>query len=85
MREFLGLLLGLYLTVALVVFGGSAYGFMAGESTQYSACAAAGGDKWVPWAIYRAAAWPKAWFDDREKAPDITDWLLVHYNPEGAC
>jgi hypothetical protein len=35
-REFIGLLLGLYLTVALVVFGGAVYGFMAGESAQYS-------------------------------------------------
>jgi hypothetical protein len=85
MREFIGLLVGLYLTVALVVFGGAAYGFMAGESPQYSSCAAAGGNKWVPWAIYRAAAWPKTWFDDQDKASGLADWLLVHYDPEGAC
>jgi hypothetical protein len=92
MRDIIGLVIGLYLTVALVVFGGAAYGFLSGEQAKYSSCArsgvlgkpssqAAGGQNWAPWALYRAALWPKTYFDDIEKTSGLVDWLVVHYNP----
>ena len=84
MREILGLFVGLYLTVAIAVFGGAAYGFMSGEQAKYSSCVT---DKnhWVPWALYRASLWPKTYFDDAGRAGDIPDWLLVHYSPHSVC
>ena len=100
MRGIIGLIVGLYLTVALVVFGGAAYGFMSGEQAKFASCAApqdlkvnaavgeqlAGGSNWIPWALYRASLWPKTYFDDADKAGDLIDWLLVHYNPfPGIC
>jgi hypothetical protein len=84
MREFFGLVLGLYLTIAIAVFGGAAYGFMSGEHANHSTCAAE--PNWVPWALYRAAAWPKAYYDDMEKIDSIDGWLIVRYDPfGGAC
>jgi hypothetical protein len=81
MRNFLGLIVGFYLTVAVAVFGGAAYGFVSGEHAKYSTCPA----NWA-WALYRAAAWPKAYYDDTSKVADIPDWLLVRYKPFGdAC
>jgi hypothetical protein len=84
MREFIGLIVGLYLTVAIGIFGGAAYGFMSGEHQTYSACPTERSN-WMPWALYRAALWPKTYFDDADKASAVVDWLLVHYNPEGIC
>jgi hypothetical protein len=97
MRDIIGLIIGLYLTVALVVFGGAAYGFVSGEQAKYATCAhpgplktafnpeLAGAPNWVPWALYRAVAWPKTYFDDSAKTSGIVDWLLVHYNPFQDC
>lgn len=76
MREMVGLVVGLYLTAALVVFGGAAYGFMSGEHESHSSCAPD-----YKWAAYRAIAWPKTYFDDSEKAHDFVGWLLVRYEP----
>jgi hypothetical protein len=76
MREIIGLIVGLYLTAGIVVFGGAAYTFMSGEHGQYSNCP----PSWN-WAAYRAALWPKTYFDDIDKAHNFTDWLLAHYNP----
>ncbi|HVY87304.1 MAG TPA: hypothetical protein VG942_00445 [Hyphomonadaceae bacterium] len=95
MRDLIGLVIGLYLTVALVVFGGAAYGFISGEQAQFATCARpgnlkvqaafnpelAGGPNWIPWALYRAIAWPKTYFDDIGKTDGLVDWLMVHYNP----
>lgn len=80
MREFFGLVLGLYLTVAIAVFGGAAYGFMSGEHAKYATCPT---ENWVPWALYRAAAWPKTYIDDQNKANGIDGWLIVQYDPLG--
>lgn len=76
MREMVGLVVGLYLTAALVVFGGAAYGFMSGEHADHASC----GPNWQ-WAAYRAALWPKTYFDDADKAPDFINWLLIRYQP----
>jgi hypothetical protein len=84
MREFLGLFLGLYLTIAIAVFGGAAYGVMSGEHANYSKCATE--PNWIPWALYRAAAWPKAYYDDLDKADGVDGWLIVRYDPfNGGC
>jgi hypothetical protein len=81
MRNIVGFLVGLYVTVGLVVFGGAAYSFMSGEHAKYSTCR----PNWA-WALYRAAAWPKAYYDDRAKVAEIPDWLLARYKPFGdAC
>ncbi len=79
MRNILGLIVGFYITVALAVFGGAAYGFLSREHAKHSTCP----PNW-PWAIYRAAIWPKAYFVDLSKASNVPDWLLVHYQPFGA-
>jgi hypothetical protein len=84
MREIFGLVLGLYLTVAIAVFGGAAYGFMSGEHKKYMTCATE--PNWIPWSLYRAVAWPKAYYDDMNKADGIDGWLIVQYDPlGGAC
>jgi hypothetical protein len=81
MRNILGLIVGFYFTVALAVFGGAAYGFLSGEHAKHSTCQ----PSWA-WAVYRAAVWPKAYYDDTDKVGDIPDWLLVRYKPFGdAC
>jgi hypothetical protein len=81
MRTMITFIAGLYITVTLVVFGGSAYSFLSGEHAKYSTCP----PNWT-WALYRAAAWPKAYYDDRTKVAEIPDWLLVRYRPFGdAC
>ena len=76
MRNILGLLVGLYLTVAIAVFGGAAYGFMSGENAEHTSCE----PNWK-WAAYRAALWPKTYFDDTERAHDFVGWLLARYEP----
>ena len=90
MRDFIGLIVGLYLTAALVVFGGAAYSFMSGEHAKLSPCAVPAGStaqqNWVPWALYRASIWPKTYFDEAGKTGGLVDWLLVRYNPfAGNC
>jgi len=81
MRNIIGFLVGLYVTASLVVFGGAAYSFVSGEHSKYSTCP----PNWA-WALYRAAAWPKAYYDDMAKVAEIPDWLLVRYRPFGdAC
>jgi hypothetical protein len=84
MRQLFGLTVGLYLTIAIAVFGGAAYGFVSGEHAPYSKCDAE--PSWVPWAAYRAAAWPKAYYDDMKKAAGVNSWLVVQYDPfAGGC
>ena len=84
MREFFGLVLGLYLTIAIAVFGGAAYGFMSGEHAKHATCATE--PSWIPWALYRAVAWPKTYFDDQGKVDSIDGWLIVQYDPfAGTC
>lgn len=78
MRNLLGLIVGFYLTVAVAVFGGSAYGFLSGEYAKYSSCQ----PNWQ-WAAYRAVAWPRAYMQDQNRHSDLADWLLVRYKPFG--
>jgi hypothetical protein len=94
MRNIIGLVMGLYLTVALVVFVTAAWSFSTDERWK-TACATPGNLRintvagasldgapdWLPWAAYRAIAWPKTYADDQNKAPDLVDWLMVQYNP----
>ena len=96
MRNLVGLVIGLYLTVALVVFGAAVWSFSNDARWKNAACATpgnfrvntaavettlAGGPNWLPWAAYRAIAWPKTYLDDQEKVADLVDWLMVQYNP----
>lgn len=86
MRNIIGFIVGLYLTVALVVFGGAAWSFST-EARWKEACGPSG-PSWMPWAAWRAITWPKAWLDDSGKLPrdDIVGWLKVEYDPwNGAC
>ena len=97
MRSILGLVIGLYLTCALVVLGGGIYGFMTHQNTQHYDCTPkplpvkaggdttlAGGPNWIPFVLMRAAIWPKAYYDDMKKTPGIVDWLVVRYDPFSA-
>ncbi len=86
MRNIIGFIVGLYLTVALVVFGAAAWSFST-EARWKEQCGPAG-PNWMPWAAYRGITWPKAWFDEKDKLPpeDIVGWLMVKYDPwKGAC
>ncbi|MFT3724227.1 MAG: hypothetical protein QM773_11620 [Hyphomonadaceae bacterium] len=87
MRNIIGFIVGLYLTVALAVFGGAAWSFST-EARWKETCGPAG-PNWMPWAAYRAIAWPKAWLDDSGKLrrrDDIVGWLKIEYGPwNGAC
>ncbi|MDZ4762355.1 MAG: hypothetical protein SGJ21_14925 [Alphaproteobacteria bacterium] len=99
MRQLIGLIIGLYLTVALVVAGGGAYGFLSGQTARDYDCTPVdlaitagvgegleGSPNWVPWVLIRAAIWPKAYYDDRNKVSGVVDWLLVRYDPfPNAC
>lgn len=78
MRNLLGLIVGFYCTVAVTVFGGAAYSVLSGEHAKYSSCP----PNWS-WAAYRAAIWPKAYYDDLNRVSDLADWLLVRYKPFG--
>lgn len=94
MRNIIGLIAGLYLSVALVVFATAAWSFTT-DSRWKAACATPGNLRintaagasldgapdWLPWAAYRAIAWPKAYADDQNKVHDLVDWLMVQYNP----
>ena len=96
MRNLVGLVIGLYLTAALVVFAVAAWSFSNDTRWKNAACAMpgnlrvntaagettlAGGPDWLPWAAYRAIAWPKTYLDDQEKVADLVDRLMVQYNP----
>lgn len=100
MREILGLIVGLYLTVALVVLGGGVYGFATNQPSHLYDCTPGdlkvptasgggqlkGGPSWMPYVLIRAAIWPKSYWDDRNKASGVVDWLIVKYNPfPGNC
>jgi hypothetical protein len=87
MRDIIGLVIGLYLTAALVVLGGGVYGFTAGEAPQTRTCASGEtvANDWIPFTLIRAAIWPKAYYDDQHKASGVIDWLVVRYNPFDAC
>jgi len=82
MRQLVGLLVGFYLTIAIAVFGGAAYGIMSGEHEKYATCR---NENWIPWAVYRAAIWPKAYYDDMNKANGVDGWLIVQYDPLGSA
>ena len=94
MRSILGLLIGLYLTCALVVLGGGIYGFMTQQTTPHAACTPtalagkpggdaklAGAPNWIPFVLMRAAIWPKAYYDDMKRTAGVVDWLVVRYDP----
>lgn len=78
-RGILGLVIGVYLTVALVVAGGGVYGFLTHQNSRTYDCS--GQFSWAPYALIRAAIWPKAWYDERLKTTRVTDWLVVKYDP----
>lgn len=84
MRNIIGLIVGLYLTVTLVVFATAAWSFNTEPRWKTGACA---NPDWLLWAAYRAIAWPKTYMDDQEKVgPDLAAWLTVQYVPfPGAC
>ncbi len=79
-RELIGLLVGLYISIAVVVFGAACWGIMSGETAKTSPCPVA--SNWPVWALYRASLWPKTYYDDIGKTQDLGGWLLVHYTPE---
>ncbi len=95
MRNVIGLIVGFYLTVALVVFVCAAWSFSTDDRWKGNLCtspgalvrpvvnepALDGGFNWLPWAAYRAIAWPKAYMDDAPKVRELGDWLFVQYNP----
>jgi hypothetical protein len=85
MRNIIGLVVGFYLSAALVVFACAAWTFSTDARWQGAACGAPsdlriparlndapaldGAPNWIPWAAYRAITWPKAYFDDAAKFP----------------
>lgn len=79
MRNIIGLIVGLYLTVALVVFASAAWAFNTDERWKAGDCAKV---DWLPWAAWRAIAWPKTFADDQDKVSgkDIIGWLTVQYD-----
>lgn len=79
MRQLAQFLVGLYLLVALAVFGGGVYGIMSGETGRISPCPIP--DNWLGWTAYRGAAWPRTYFEDIKKVETIEDWYLVRYTP----
>lgn len=98
MRGIISFIVGLYLTVAIVVGGCGAYHFLMGKPvlahcppkdltvrTSATDQGLAGGPDWVPWVLYRAVAWPKAYYDDMNKAHGIVEWLMVEYDPFANC
>jgi hypothetical protein len=82
MRQLVQFFVGLYLLIALIVFGGGFYGIMSGETTKNSPCPLP--DNWLGWAAYRAVAWPKTYFDDIGKVEKVEDWYFVRYTPDPA-
>ena len=72
MRSILGLLIGLYLTCALVVAGGGVYGFVTHQNSRHYDCGAAA-PNWITFVLIRAAIWPKAYYDDMKKTAELTN------------
>lgn len=97
MRSIIALVIGLYMIVALIVAGGAVYRFMFDTTPPIVACAPEelevqagfteeeleGGPDWIPWALWRAAIWPKAYLDDQGKTNSVFDWVMVRYDPFG--
>lgn len=81
MRNIIGLVVGLYLTVALVVFAAAAWSFSTDTRWKNATCTSGAGLNWLPWAAYRGIAWPKAYMDEQTLASDLIDWLTVQYTP----
>lgn len=94
MRGIITFIVGLYVTVALVVAGAGVWHFTM-DKPQATACTPApletgatddglaGGPNWMGYVAYRAAAWPKAYWDEKDKADDIVDWLMIGFDPFG--
>lgn len=78
MRNIIGMVIGLYVTVAIAVFGGGIYGFVTKQANHSAACNA----NWIPFVGIRAVTWPKAWWDNKDM--DLGDWLIVNYDPSPA-
>lgn len=96
MRNIIGFVVGLNLTVALVVFACSAWSFTNDTRWKHTTCTIPGDLKvntaaqsqqldgapnWIPWAAYRSIAWPKTYIDDKNQVSRLEDWLFVQYNP----
>lgn len=97
MRGILGFIVGLYVIVALIVGGAGAYRFyidksppptceaprelaIATEATELE------GAPNVPmYLLYRAGAWPLAYFQEQAKADGIVDWLMIGFDPFTDC
>jgi hypothetical protein len=81
MRNLIGLVVGLYLTCALVAFATAAWTFNTDDRWKAGTCT---NPDWLPWAAYRAIAWPKTFADEQNKVNgDIVAWLTVQYAPTG--
>ena len=50
MRNIIGLVVGLYLTVALVVFAAAAWSFSTDTRWKNATCTSGAGLNWLPWA-----------------------------------
>ena len=81
MRNIIGLIVGLYLTVALVVFASAAWTFNTDTRWKNATCTAGASLNWLPWAAYRGITWPKAYMDEQALGPDLINWLAVQYTP----
>lgn len=94
MRNIIGFVVGLYLTAALVVFACAAWSFSTDARWKHTTCTIPGDlrvntaaqpldgpPNWLPWAAYRAIAWPKTYTDDQKEVSTLGDWLFVQYNP----
>jgi hypothetical protein len=98
-REIIGLVVGLYLTVALVVGGAGAYAFSTHTTRPVYDCPAIdaaiaagqggnhkGSPDWMPWVALRAVAWPYRYWVEQKDARDIPAWLMVQYDAfPGSC
>lgn len=80
MRDVLGFFVGLYFLLAAIVFGGGVYGFVSGETAKHTPCPVP--ENWLGWAAYRAALWPKTFFDDIKRVTELEDWYFVRYTPD---
>jgi hypothetical protein len=80
MRQLAQFLVGLYLLIALIVFGGGFYGITSGQTANASPCPML--KNWLGWTAYRAIAWPKTYFDDIGKVEKLGDWYFVRYTPD---
>ena len=86
MRNIIGLIVGLYLTVALVVFASAAWTFNTDARWKNATCTAGANPNCLPRAAYRAITWPKAYMGEQALAPDLVDWVTAQYTPPaGIC